>query len=58
MVIDNKGSVKSKVLKTAAKMFLEKGYSKTTLRDLALNAGVNYGSLTFVFNVKKIYYAI
>ena len=53
MVIDNKGSVKSKVLKTAAKMFLEKGYSKTTLRDLALNAGVNYGSLTFVFKCKE-----
>ena len=47
------GSVKSRVLHAAAKMFLAKGYQSTTMRELAQNAGVNYGSLTFAFKSKE-----
>ncbi|MBQ7789382.1 MAG: TetR/AcrR family transcriptional regulator [Clostridia bacterium] len=45
--------VKSKVLHTAAKLFLAKGYTNTTLRELATMSGVNYGSLTFTFKSKE-----
>ena len=55
MTVDGheKGSVRSKVLHTAAKMFLEKGYQSSTLREIAKNAGVNYGSLAFAFKNKE-----
>ena len=49
----DKGSVKSRVLHAAAKMFLEKGYQCTTMRELAKNADVNYGSLMFAFKNKE-----
>ena len=45
--------VRSKVLHSAAKLFLKKGYTQTTLRELADDSGVNYGSLTFVFKNKE-----
>ena len=48
-----KGGVRSRVLHAAAKMFLEKGYQSTTMRELARNADVNYGSLTFAFKSKE-----
>ena len=51
--IQEKGSVRSRVLHAAAKMFLEGGYQSTTMRTLAKNAGVNYGSLMFVFKNKE-----
>ena len=44
---------RSKVLHAAAKLFLEKGYTETTLRELSAVSGVNYGSLTFVFKNKE-----
>lgn len=44
---------KSKVLHAAAKLFLEKGYTETTLRELSQVSGVNYGSLTFAFRSKE-----
>ena len=44
---------KSKVLHAAARLFLEKGYTETTLRELSTISGVNYGSLTFVFRNKE-----
>lgn len=40
-----KEETKSKILHTAAKMFLEKGYHFTTMNELAKNAGVTYGEL-------------
>lgn len=46
-------SVKSKLLRTAAKMFLEYGYSESTIREIAKNAGVNRGSLGFAFKTKE-----
>ena len=45
--------VKSKVLYAAAKLFLAKGYTNTTLRELAAMSGVNYGSLAFAFKNKE-----
>ncbi len=45
--------VKSKVLHAAARLFLAKGYTNTTLRELASLSGVNYGSLTFTFKNKE-----
>ena len=40
-----KEETKSRILHTAAKMFLEKGYHFTTMNELAKNAGVTYGEL-------------
>ena len=45
--------VKSKVLHAAAKLFLEKGYTSSTMKEIALTAGVNYGSMMFVFRAKE-----
>ncbi|MBQ3495731.1 MAG: TetR/AcrR family transcriptional regulator [Clostridia bacterium] len=53
MEISSKNNVKTKVLQTAIKMFLENGYKKTTMRDIAANASVNYGSLMFAFKTKE-----
>ena len=47
------GSVKSKVLHAAAKLFLEKGYEKSSIREIADVAGVNRGSLCFAFKDKE-----
>ncbi len=44
---------RSKVLHAAAKLFLAKGYTNTTLRELATMSGVNYGSMTFAFKNKE-----
>ena len=49
----DRGNVRSRILHAAAKMFLEKGYQSTTMRELAKNADVNYGSLTFAFKSKE-----
>lgn len=46
-------NAKSKVLHAAAKLFLAKGYTNTTLRELATVSNVNYGSLTFAFRSKE-----
>ena len=40
-----KGEKKKIILQTAARMFIENGYSKTTMNELAKNAGVTYGEL-------------
>ncbi|MBE7093383.1 MAG: TetR/AcrR family transcriptional regulator [Clostridiales bacterium] len=44
---------KSKILHAAAKLFLEKGYSESTVKEIATAAGVNLGSLTFAFKNKE-----
>ena len=49
----SKNSVKTKVLQTAIKMFLKNGYKNTKMRDIAAQANVNYGSLTFAFKTKE-----
>ena len=45
--------VKSKVLHAAAKLFLEKGYTDSTMREISALAGVNYGSMMFIFRSKE-----
>ena len=46
-------AVKSKVLHAAAKLFLEKGYTSSSMKEIAALAGVNYGSMMFVFGNKE-----
>jgi len=46
-------AVKSKVLHAAARLFLEKGYTNSSLREIASLAGVAYGSMTFAFGSKE-----
>ena len=46
-------AVKTKVLHAAAKLFLEKGYTASSLREIADLAGVAYGSMTFAFGSKE-----
>ncbi len=54
MVVTNqKGSVKSKILHAAAKLFLKQGYEKSTIREIAAEAGVNRGSVCFAFKDKE-----
>lgn len=45
--------MKSKLLHTVAKMFLDQGYHKTTLRELSSAADVAYSSLINVFGSKE-----
>lgn len=47
------GSVKSKILHAAAKLFLSQGYEKSTIREIAQTAGVNRGSVCFAFKDKE-----
>ena len=44
---------KSKILHASAKLFLEKGYSESTVKEIATAAGVNLGSLTFASKNKE-----
>jgi len=46
-------AVKTKVLHAAARLFLEKGYTNSSLREIATLAGVAYGSMTFAFGSKE-----
>ena len=39
---------KQLVLRTAARLFLQKGYTATTLRQIAKEAGVNIGSVMYL----------
>lgn len=45
--------VKSKILHAAAKLFLQKGYAESTVKEIAQVAGVSLGSLTFAFKNKE-----
>lgn len=45
--------VKSKVLHAAARLFLEHGYTASSLRDIAMAAGVSYGSMSFALGSKE-----
>ncbi|MBQ8322490.1 MAG: TetR/AcrR family transcriptional regulator [Clostridia bacterium] len=53
MAENKKGSVKSKILHAAAKLFLSQGYEKSTIREIAEEAGVNRGSVCFAFKDKE-----
>ncbi len=45
--------VKSKVLHAAAKLFLEKGFTESRMKEISTLAGVNYGSMMFIFRSKE-----
>ncbi len=45
--------VKSKVLHAAARLFLEKGYVNSKMREISALAEVNYGSMMFIFRSKE-----
>lgn len=58
-VITAPGSAKGKLLQAAARLFREKGYEKTTTRDLAEAIGILSGSLFHHFKSKQdILYAV
>ena len=44
---------KQLVLRTAARLFLQKGYTATTLRQIAKEAGVNIGSVMYLYESKE-----
>ena len=50
---DGTMSTKDKVLHSAAVMFLERGYEKTSIREIADHAGVNRGSVLFAIKSKE-----
>ena len=45
--------VKEKILYTAAELFLEKGYTETTMRGLAQRSGVDVSSMNRAFGCKE-----
>lgn len=47
-----RGSTKSLVLHAASKLFIERGYSNTRIKDVADEAGVQYSEVFRVFNDK------
>ncbi len=46
-------TVKERTLYAAAKLFLEKGYDATTIKAIAAQAGISYGSVQFLYPVKE-----
>ena len=44
---------KQLVLHTAARLFLQNGYTATTLRQIAKEAGVNIGSVMYLYESKE-----
>lgn len=46
-------STRDKILHSAAVLFLEKGFQKTTIVDIAKHAGVNRGSVVFAITNKE-----
>lgn len=51
--IEGNVNTKDKVLYSAAVLFLEKGFQKTTIIDIAQHAGVNRGSVVFAITNKE-----
>lgn len=47
------GTLKTRVLCAAAKLFLQKGYSNATVREIAKEANTNVGALGRAFNSKE-----
>lgn len=44
---------KRRVLYVAAKLFLEKGYTETSLKEIAAESNINIGSLVNIFKAKE-----
>ena len=45
--------MRARLISVSAKLFLRKGYSSTSLREIASEAGVNIGSLMHLFQTKE-----
>lgn len=45
--------MRRKILYTAAKLFLEKGYTSTTLKQISIDTDIAYGSLIHLFPLKE-----
>lgn len=55
--MSNDKETKSKLLLSARKEFMEKGYNKASLRNICKNAGVTTGALYFFFKDKEDLFA-
>jgi len=53
MAKQNETGTKHKILKTAAKMFSERGYDKVTMREIARDVGINSASIYYHFPSKE-----
>lgn len=51
--VDEKAGTKEKILDGAQKLFLEHGYTKTTMRMIAQEADVNLGLIPYYFEKKE-----
>lgn len=51
--MEEKQGTKEKILDGAQKLFLEHGYTKTTMRMIAQEADVNLGLIPYYFEKKK-----
>lgn len=49
----NKCSMKTKIIQTALRLFLEKGYINTTSNEISKALGISKGNLTFHFPTKE-----
>lgn len=49
----DEGTTKEKILRTAAKMFSERGYDKVTTREIAKAVGINAASIYYYFPSKE-----
>ena len=55
--MENEKQTRQKLIDSAKKEFLEKGYSKASLRSICADAGVTTGALYFFFENKKDLFA-
>ncbi len=52
-LVSDPGSARGRLLKEAARLFRDKGYERTTVRDLAAAVGIQSGSLFHHFRTKE-----
>lgn len=52
-LLNDPASAKGKILRAAARLFREKGFNRTTVRDIASEVGILSGSLFHHFNTKE-----
>jgi len=53
MAVQNNETTQIKILKTAARMFSDKGYDKVTMREIAKEVGINSASIYYHFSSKN-----
>lgn len=51
--MEKETSTEEKILDAARRLFLQKGYAKTTTRDIAAEAGINLALLNYYFRSKE-----